>query len=219
MLLDAIFFIPTLFTYLLILLLIFILCFIVIYISHKIYISIYDNLPLADLPGSREPSMRSNHVMTFREFIEGSLRSSRSNQPSMRSLWVQNQSQILESSTVVRVVLSLEPCYLVSIEFDVSPSRRTMSFLCTCDREEPVCAATEPRPSGQIHIIRYYDHLSKIPRLKLMLKCSMRRSSQRRDGLTLDEVIEEAREAQGTDSSDPCRPPSHFRGGARPGPD
>lgn len=101
MFLDAIFFIPTLFTYLLILLLACILCFIVVYISHKIYISIYDSLPLAGLPGNSRLQVRatSNHAMTVREYLEGSLRGPRSNQPSLRSIWIQNRSQILESSS------------------------------------------------------------------------------------------------------------------------
>ncbi|KAH8327560.1 hypothetical protein KR074_000381 [Drosophila pseudoananassae] len=220
MLLDAIFFLPTLFTYLLILLLICILCFIVIYISHKIYISIYDNLPL---PGnSRQAIVRaSNHVMTMRSFFQGS-RIARSNQGSLRSLWIQNRSQILDTSTVLRIVVTLEPCYLVSIEFDVSPSRRAMSFLCTCDREDSACCAVEPRPSNSVHIIRYFDHLSKVPRLKVMLKCNQRRTEQRRDSqvrMTLDEVIQEAKEAQCTDPGAACRPPNARRSSRASAPD
>ncbi|KAH8246030.1 uncharacterized protein [Drosophila bipectinata] len=220
MLLDAIFFLPTLFTYLLILLLICILCFIVIYISHKIYISIYDNLPL---PGhSRQALVRaSNHVMTMRSFFEGS-RIARSNQGSLRSLWIQNRSQILDTSTVLRIVVTLEPCYLVSIEFDVSPSRRAMSFLCTCDRDDTACCAVEPRPSNSVHIIRYFDHLSKVPRLKVMLKCNQRRTEQRRDSqarMTLDEVIQEAKEAQCTDPGAACRPPNARRSSRATAPD
>ncbi|KAH8319513.1 hypothetical protein KR067_012480 [Drosophila pandora] len=213
MLLDAIFFLPTLFTYLLILLLICILCFIVIYISHKIYISIYDNLPL---PGHSRPTLvrASNHVMTMRSYFEGSLRSPRSTQASLRSLWIQNRSQLLDTTAVLRIVVSLEPCYLVSIEFDVSPSRKAMSFLCTCDRDEPVCGAVEPRPSNSLHIVRYFDHLSKIPRLKVMLKCNQRRTEPRRDSqarMTLDEVIQEAKEAQCTDPGAACRAPTARR--------
>jgi len=103
MFLDAIFFIPTLFTYLLIGLLIVILCFVVVYISHKIYVSVYDNLPLAALPGNSRQQLlglrHSNHAMTIREYLDSSLRSPRSNQPSLRSVWIQNRSQILETSS------------------------------------------------------------------------------------------------------------------------
>ncbi|XP_016984322.1 uncharacterized protein LOC108048286 [Drosophila rhopaloa] len=228
MFLDVIFFIPTLFTYLLIGLLIVILCFVVVYISHKIYVSVYDNLPLADLPGnSRQQLMglrHSNHAMTMREYLDSSLRNPRSNQPSLRSVWIQNRSQILESSSVLRIVLSLEPCYLVSAEFDVSSSRRAVSFMCNC-REEPVCAATEPRPSGSVHIVRYFDHLSKIPRLKVMLKCNQRRPEHRPDSrtqLTLNDVILEARDAQEapsaqcTDNAAACRPVSTRRNSRQP---
>ncbi|XP_017080681.1 uncharacterized protein LOC108114290 [Drosophila eugracilis] len=212
MFLDVIFFIPTLFTYLLIGLLIVILCFVVIYISHKIYVSVYDNLPLAALPGnSQHLGLRhSNHAMTMREYLDSSLRNPRSNQPSLRSIWIQNRSQVLDSS-VLRIVLSLEPCYLVSVEFDINSSWKAVSFMCNC-REEPVCAAAEPRPSGSIHIVRFYEHLTKIPRLKVMLKCNQRRPEPRPDSrilLTLDDVIQEARDnqdAQCTDNSAACRP-------------
>ncbi|KAH8322234.1 hypothetical protein KR059_008883 [Drosophila kikkawai] len=210
MFLDAIFFIPTLFTYLLILLLACILCFIVVYISHKIYISIYDNLPLAGLPNSRlQVRPASNHAMTVREYLECSLRYPRSNQPSLRSIWIQNRSQILESSSALRIVLSLDPCYLVSIEYNVSPSRRSLSFLCNCHRDEPGCAALEPQPAGSIHVVRYYDHLSKIPRLRVMLKCNQRRSEPRPDSSTQlwrDDGVPEAWDPPCTDPEDACRP-------------
>ncbi|KAH8360301.1 hypothetical protein KR200_000973 [Drosophila serrata] len=234
MFLDAIFFIPTLFTYLLILLLTCILCFIVVYISHKIYISVYENLPLAGLPNNSRLQVRpsSNHAMTVREYLEGSLRYPRSNQPSLRSIWIQNRSQILESSSgkitvrwlfllatscfliplpVLRIVLSLEPCYLVSIEYNVTPSRRALSFLCNCQLDEPGCAALEPQPSGSIHVVRYYDHLTNIPRLRVMLKCNQRRPEPRPDSFTqvrLDDVVLEPRDAQCTDQGAACRPHS-----------
>lgn len=117
---------------------------------------------------------------------------------------------------VMRIVLSLEPCYLVSAEFDVSSSRKAISFLCNC-RDQPVCAASEPRPSGSLHIVRFYDHLSKIPRLKVMLKCNQRRPDPRPDSriqLTLDDVIQEARDNQDarcTDNAAACRPGSSRR--------
>ncbi|XP_017041436.1 uncharacterized protein LOC108088236 [Drosophila ficusphila] len=217
MFLDAIFFIPTLFTYLLIGLLIVILCFVVIYISHKIYVSVYDNLPLASYPGSSHQQLlglrHSNHAMTMREYLDNSLRNPRSNQPSLRSVYIQNRSQILDSSSVLRIVLALEPCYLVSAEFDASPSRRTISFMCNCP-DDPVCAAAEPRPSGSLHIVRYFDHLSKIPRLRVMMKCNQRRPEAKADSrtqLTLSDVILETREAQDarcTDNAAACRPVS-----------
>ncbi|XP_022222294.2 uncharacterized protein LOC111073995 isoform X2 [Drosophila obscura] len=94
MLLDAIFLIPTLFTYGLILLLICILCFIVVYISHKIYISIYDNLPLASHHSSMD---------TIRGYIDSPVRYQRSVQHvaslDQRSIWQQNRSQGNQSTT------------------------------------------------------------------------------------------------------------------------
>ncbi|KAH8239262.1 hypothetical protein KR032_002620, partial [Drosophila birchii] len=213
MFLDAIFFIPTLFTYLLILLLACILCFIVVYISHKIYISVYENLPLAGLPHNDHLQVRpsSNHAITVREYLESSLRYPRSNQPSLRSIWIQNRSQILESSSVLRIVLSVEPCYLVSIEYNVLPSRRALSLLCNNQWVEPGCAALEPQPPGAIRVVRYYDHLSNIPRLRVMLKGNPRRSEPRPDSCTqvrLEDVVLDARDAQSTDLVATCRPPS-----------
>lgn len=45
--LDTIVYIPTILAYVFILLLVVILCFIVVYVSHRIYVCIYDNLPVA----------------------------------------------------------------------------------------------------------------------------------------------------------------------------
>ncbi|XP_017136375.1 uncharacterized protein LOC108151949 [Drosophila miranda] len=182
MLLDAIFLIPRLFTYGLILLLICIMCFIVVYISHKIYISVYDNLPLS----GHQPMPMPMPMGVIRDYIDSPVRhlqsvqratsrSSAQQTASMydRSISLQNRSQFIQSTTV-RITLSLDPCYLVGIKFDMSPSRRSISFMCSCDREAPVCvcAAVTERPSESVRIIRYYDQLSKISRLKFMLKCS-----------------------------------------------
>ncbi|XP_068149738.1 uncharacterized protein [Drosophila tropicalis] len=210
MLLDAIFLIPTLFTYCLILLLIFILCFIVVYISHKIYISVYDNLPLSAGPGS-------NRMMSMRDYLEKSTsRSVRSMQASMRSIWIPNRSQI-DVSTSVRIILTLEPCYLVSVEYDIDSRDRAISFMCRCQQDNaPVCAATvhhDQRPSTT-HIVRYYDHLTKIPRLRVMLKCNQRGSDTHMDShmrVTLDDVIMNALDAHCTDSAAACRAPYQRR--------
>lgn len=84
MLLDVIIWLPTLFTYVLFLLILLILFFIVAYVSHKIYISIYDNLPLPAAPGrSFSKSLRSE------QFV---------NQISARSIWIPNRSTIFETT-------------------------------------------------------------------------------------------------------------------------
>lgn len=86
MLLDVIIWLPTLFTYVLFLLILVILFFIVAYVSHKIYISIYDNLPLPAAPGrSRTTMLRSEQIVN-------------QNQLSARSFWIPNRSAIFESS-------------------------------------------------------------------------------------------------------------------------
>lgn len=84
MLLDVIIWLPTLFTYVLFLLMLVILFFIVAYVSHKIYISIYDNLPLPAAPG------RSRSVVVRSEQF--------ANQLSARSFWIPNRSAFFESS-------------------------------------------------------------------------------------------------------------------------
>ncbi|XP_034656518.1 uncharacterized protein LOC117893858 isoform X1 [Drosophila subobscura] len=204
MLLDAIFLIPTLFTYGLILLLICILCFIVVYISHKIYISIYDNLPLAVHHGSMDS-------VDMRGYINSPVRTQRS-APHVAS----SRSQFIHPTTV-RIAVNLEPCYLVGIECDMCPSHRSVTFLCSCDHEAPVCAAVLQRPPDAVRIIRYYDQLHKIPRLKFMLKCNQRpmpsllrqESSMR---ITLDNIMRGRRTSPEhappeVDSSTACNPP------------
>ncbi|ALC43546.1 CG3288 [Drosophila busckii] len=188
MLLDAIIWLPTLFTYLFFLFILIILFFIVAYVSHKIYISIYDNLPLPAAPNSRSLlSMRSEQLR---------------DQPSARTIWIQNRSQIYES-TAVRAVLSLEPCYLVSVELDIycNPKKRNISFMCNC--EEPVdhCAATSKRESKTMRVLKHYDHLSQVPRLKVLMRCSERQylSNMR---YVLDDVINDVKDAQDACCSD-----------------
>jgi len=88
MLLDAIIWLPTLFTYIVFLLILLILFFIVAYVSHKIYISIYDNLPLPAAPVSR-PTIAAKESTRSQLFAT---------QTSSSSLWLPNRSQIFASS-------------------------------------------------------------------------------------------------------------------------
>ncbi|XP_023161217.1 uncharacterized protein LOC111592959 [Drosophila hydei] len=177
MLLDAIIWLPTLFTYILFLLILIILFFIVAYVSHKIYISIYDNLPLPAAPGSRY----SNRVQSARSESFG-------NQMSARSLWIQNRSQIYESS-VVRITLTVEACYLVSVELDIykNPSQRGISFMCNCKTDVDRCGAVVPRAASSVRVLKYYDHLSSVPRLKALLRSNERKNMR----LVLDDVIKD----------------------------
>ncbi|KAH8395308.1 hypothetical protein KR222_009000 [Zaprionus bogoriensis] len=196
MLLDVIIWLPTLFTYILFLLILVILCFIVAYVSHKIYISIYDNLPLPAAPGSRS-SFALRDVPRLSEPLASQL--------SARSIWIPNRSAIFESTTV-RITLALEPCYLVSLELDIhnNAQDRAVSFMCNCQREGvTTCAATESRAADGERIVKYYSHMSSIPRLKILLRCN-ERSNMR---LVLDDVIQDVMEARCTDSGAACRRP------------
>ncbi|XP_030386176.1 uncharacterized protein LOC115632996 [Scaptodrosophila lebanonensis] len=195
MLLDAIFFIPTLFTYCLILLLIIILCFIVVYISHKIYISIYDNLPLGG----------STTGIGGIQMLSGQLRSRTQSeqfgiQSSNRTIWIHNRSQIYQSTTV-RFLLSLEPCYLACIEFDVIPlsDQRAISLRCDC-----VCDCMPSRSVSSItkyHIIKYYDHLNKIPHRTAGQNCMELEMSNNMRHM-IDDVITDAMGIRFVRSSD-----------------
>ncbi|KAM8710828.1 hypothetical protein ACLKA7_017455 [Drosophila subpalustris] len=186
MLLDAIIWLPTLFTYIVFLLILIILFFIVAYVSHKIYISIYDNLPLPAAPVSRSTLVPKEST---RSDLFGT-------QTSSRSIWIQNRSQIFDS-TVVRITLTLEPCYLVSVGLDIyqNPQQRAVSFLCNCrDSVEMQCAAALERDANCLRILKYYDHMSKVPRLKLLLRCCERNNMR----LVLDDVIKDVMEARCT---------------------
>ncbi|XP_062129847.1 uncharacterized protein LOC133841416 [Drosophila sulfurigaster albostrigata] len=212
MLLDAIIWLPTLFTYIVFLLILIILFFIVAYVSHKIYISIYDNLPLPAAPLSRSSiasrsrstiALRSRTTINARETSRGDHMSLSA---SSRSIWIQNRSAIYEASTVVRVTLTLEPCYLVSIGLDILPhsEHRAVSFLCNCQDKVAKCAATAERDIDSLRILRYYDQLSKVPRLKLLLRCCERKNMH----LVLDDVIKDVMENRGIDNTTACRAPT-----------
>ncbi|TDG45512.1 hypothetical protein AWZ03_008135 [Drosophila navojoa] len=195
MLLDAIIWLPTLFTYILFLLILIILFFIVAYVSHKIYISIYDNLPLPAAPGSRYSLSISPHRV----------QSTRSEAVSARSIWIQNRSQIYESSVAVRIVLTLEACYLVSVELDIykNPAQRAISFMCNCKPNVNKCAAVAPRAGDSVRVLKYYDHLSRVPRLKVLLRCNERKNMR----LVLDDVIKDVMETNSTDHAAACPAP------------
>lgn len=108
---------------------------------------------------------------------------------------------------LVRVTISLEPCYLVNLELDIQLRNveRPVSFLCNCQMEGVTsCAATEPRLPGETQRInKFYTHLCNIPRLKILLKCN-ERSKMR---LVLDDVIQDVMESRCTDSGPACRRP------------
>ncbi|EDV95812.1 uncharacterized protein LOC6557299 isoform X2 [Drosophila grimshawi] len=194
MLLDVIIWLPTLFTYLVFLLILIILFFIVVYVSHKIYISIYDNLPLPAAPRSQSSlNLPRDH----------GLGQNLGQQLSARSVWIQNRSQIHESS-VVRITLTLEPCYLVSVELDFcsNSGQRAISFMCNCSANRP-CADRGVHDSNSPRVIKYYDQLFSVPRLKMMMRCT-RPNNMR---LVLNDVGNDMIVARCTDSATLCHLP------------
>ncbi|KAH8302768.1 hypothetical protein KR044_010642, partial [Drosophila immigrans] len=209
MLLDVIIWLPTLFTYIVFVLILIILFFIVAYVSHKIYISIYDNLPLPAAPPSRSTiTSHSRSTLTFRSRSTINGRESTRTEhlgsiASSRSIWIQNRSTIYDT-TVVRITLTLEPCYLASVGLDILPQHRAVSFLCNCGDNVGQCAASVARDDDSLRILRYYDQLAKMPRLKLLLRCSERKNMR----LVLDDVIKDVMEGKGVDQTTACRAPT-----------
>lgn len=205
MLLDAIIWLPTLFTYIVFLLILIILFFIVAYVSHKIYISIYDNLPLPAAPVSRSTIATRESTRITRDSTRSELFGT---QTSSRSLWIPNRSQIFASS-VVRITLTMGPCYLVSVGLDIlqNPKERAVSFMCNCQDNVMICAAGMERSADSLRILKYYDQLSKIPRLRVLLRC-YQRSNMR---LVLDDVVKDMMEGRCIDNSVACQTPRHKR--------
>ncbi|KAH8366118.1 hypothetical protein KR093_009321, partial [Drosophila rubida] len=213
MLLDAIIWLPTLFTYIVFLLILIILFFIVAYVSHKIYISIYDNLPLPAAPLSRSTivshsrstiALKSRTTLNVRETLRADHASLTT---SSRSIWIHNRSTIYDTPvSVVRITVTLEPCYLVSVGLDILPQseQRAVSFMCNCQENVNKCAATAERDADVLRILRYYDQLSKMPRLKVLLRCSERKNMR----LVLDDVIKDVMEGKGIDNTTACRAPT-----------
>jgi len=105
----------------------------------------------------------------------------------------------------VRITLTLEPCYLVSVGLDIfqNPKRRAVSFMCNCKDSVERCAAAMERDADSLRIFKYYDHMSKIPRLKVLLRCCERNNMR----LVLDDVIKDVMEARCTDNKAACRAP------------
>lgn len=101
----------------------------------------------------------------------------------------------------------MEPCYLVSVGLDIfqNPEHRAVSFMCNCrDSVEMKCAAAMERDANSLRILKYYDHMSKVPRLKVLLRCCERNKNMR---LVLDDVIKDVMEARCTDNATACRTP------------
>ncbi|XP_075160753.1 uncharacterized protein LOC142233639 [Haematobia irritans] len=99
---DTITSIPTILAYIFISLLVTILGFIVIYVSHKIYVTIYDNLPVAQISSS-SPIKITEKIKTI----------------SQPSALVCGPMQGRKSKTALRITIILEPCYLAYIIFNI----------------------------------------------------------------------------------------------------
>ncbi|EDW68628.1 uncharacterized protein [Drosophila virilis] len=198
MLLDAIIWLPTLFTYIVFLLILIILFFIVAYVSHKIYISIYDNLPLPAAPGSRSSVALREYSRDFSrlEHVGAQL--------SSRSVWIHNRSTIFESP-VVRITLTLEPCFLISVALDIysDPNQRAISCLCNCNDSDTKCTMMADQAVSNVRVLKYYDDLASVPRLKVLLRCNERKNMR----LVLDDVIKDVMEARCSENASACPTP------------
>ncbi|XP_039966229.1 uncharacterized protein LOC120778479 [Bactrocera tryoni] len=144
--LDTIVYIPTILAYVFILLLVVILCFIVVYVSHRIYVCIYDNLPVAHAAISTIMSMEYKDNLP-----------SRSN-----SGIVLSSNEALherKAKTALRIIVTLAPCYLAYVPVDTEKhGKSTDDFELNADYHEH-------------KMIKYYDRLSQIPITDHMSSC------------------------------------------------
>ncbi|XP_059217000.1 uncharacterized protein LOC106088603 [Stomoxys calcitrans] len=154
---DTISYIPTILAYIFISLLVTILGFIVIYVSHKIYVTIYDNLPVAPLSPSSSTKI-TQKIKTM-------------SQPSALVCGPMGR----KSKTALRIIVTLEPCYLAYMVFKIG-----YSALCSLP---PPMSSTGPSSrqclsTSQVIVhdpctwvdhhndrwmLKYYDNLSAIP--------------------------------------------------------
>ncbi|XP_053955530.1 uncharacterized protein LOC128861417 [Anastrepha ludens] len=103
--LDTIVYIPTILAYVFISLLVIILCFIVVYISHRIYVCIYDNLPVA------HAALASIMSMDYKE-------SASSKSHSGITLLSASSLQERKTKTALRIIVSLSPTYLAYVTLE-----------------------------------------------------------------------------------------------------
>jgi len=100
-------------------------------------------------------------------------------------------------------------CYLVSVGLDVfqNPKKRTVSFMCNCQDNAMICAAGMERNADSLRILKYYDQMSKIPRLRVLLRC-YERSRMR---LVQDDDVQDVMKGHYTDNSIACQTPKYKR--------
>uniref|UniRef100_A0A1I8NHC6 Uncharacterized protein n=1 Tax=Musca domestica TaxID=7370 RepID=A0A1I8NHC6_MUSDO len=163
-------YIPTILAYTFISLLVVILGFIVIYVSHKIYVTIYDNLPVAQL------SSASSSASKISQGIKKMAKSS--------SLVTGPIAR--KSKTALRIIVTLEPCYLAYAVYKLrnataaaashtSVGAMTSGHSCFGFTQEvgPIQDLCSSNNYQGKFVVQYYDNLSAIPtRRRLHLHCS-----------------------------------------------
>ncbi|XP_014095553.3 uncharacterized protein [Bactrocera oleae] len=144
--LDTIVYIPTILAYVFILLLVIILCFIMVYVSHRIYVCIYDNLPVAHAAISTIMSMEYKDNLPSKSNSGIVLRSNEG-------------LSDRKAKTALRIIVTLAPCYLAYVPLDTDKhNKSTDDFELSADYQEH-------------KMIKYYDRLSQIPMTDHMSSC------------------------------------------------
>ncbi|XP_017492334.1 PREDICTED: uncharacterized protein LOC108380474 [Rhagoletis zephyria] len=140
--LDTIVYIPTILAYAFISLLVIILCFIVVYISHRIYVCLYDNLPVAHAALSTIMSVDSKDNAPNRAHS---------------SILLRSTSGINErkTKTALRIIVTLAPTYLAYVALELEK-----------------CGKKSNMNKEQYKLIKYYDRLSQIPMINPLSRCT-----------------------------------------------
>ncbi|XP_046808325.1 uncharacterized protein LOC111683170 [Lucilia cuprina] len=178
---NTLVYIPTILAYTFITLLVVILGFIVIYVAHKIYTTVYDNLPVAQLVSKSSVSHESD-IMTDSHTM-------------LTQVTKMDGLQCRKSKTALRIIVTLEPCYLAYMVFEskllyYNPNNHYASRLYQYTRNSNTSQVSQAITGHYDHylLIKYFDSLSSIPTLRDLQKCDnfkfnkicIRRRSSRR---------------------------------------
>ncbi|XP_037820853.1 uncharacterized protein LOC119609899 isoform X1 [Lucilia sericata] len=176
---NTLVYIPTILAYTFITLLVVILGFIVIYVSHKIYTTVYDNLPVAQLASKSSLSHESD-IMTDSHTM-------------LTQVNKTDGLQCRKSKTALRIIVTLEPCYLAYMVFEskllYNPNNHFASRLYQYSRSSNTSQVSQTITGHYDHyLIKYFDSLSSLPTLRDLQKCDnfkfnkicIRRRSSRR---------------------------------------